>query len=673
MTKISIGIDFGTANSYFVRADAEGGDTESFAWGANDGDPANKVLETAVLYRNGKPIEIGETAYEEWESTKDDRLEYWFKPEVGESPKADEAARDFFRVAGERQARYHRDLLPRGSTVVVGVPVDATANFKRALRTALEERHSDSGIAIELVKEPYGALVNLLQQERWLDLDQVRSNILVVDFGAGTLDFTWVSEGRVHKTWGEYTLGGRLFDDLFYQIMLERHPNAEYLKAVPPEEQRMLQSLYCRREKEAFSEKQRQRLQAGGRAPDGVVIGKALREMDKKNLTGTFELTYDGFREAARNYRPSDILLQDYPGDTKFGKRIRTIPGGGKDLLEWFREVLLQKGSLKDVQRIYLAGGSSRWPWVEEITKEACAPDVKVLPLPGEPYMVVANGLAILPRQREIFEALADEMEKGKGEFIEKLPGKVLAALEPEIDRISGELAKVCLEEAVDPVLRVAHQEKLSEDQVKKKIEAQFRQACEGEHRRGRVLLMDWARHFNKSLADEFQEWVNDKAKDTYRHRFSQLRSPGIPLSTVRGYLGVGVFGTWTLALTGMAALETGLLGSGLLGSSQLAVIAALDPTFMAWVIFGVVTAAIAVISRNPRVRSWHFNGQMEKMADTARRSKALEQMRPKLVKQLKKELRKLVNAELKPEGMVGKYIDEAIQNVRYLSNIETS
>ena len=44
---------------------------------------------------------------------------------------------------------------------------------------------------------------------------------LVVDFGGGTCDFAFMYRGMVRNSWGDMELGGRLFDDLFFQWFIK--------------------------------------------------------------------------------------------------------------------------------------------------------------------------------------------------------------------------------------------------------------------------------------------------------------------------------------------------------------------------------------------------------------------------------------------------------------------
>lgn len=223
--KISIGVDFGTANTYFARDDGDGR-IISMAWGRNDLDPQNKILETAVLYdQNGAVLNIGSKAVEEFsisENPEEINLQYWFKPEIAKDERAKKAAIDFIEESVRKQISRHNTLFPAGADINVGIPAKSPQEFEDALKDVFGP-HLQDGSEIHFIPEPEGALVRLLCEEK-INLGKIQAGILVVDFGAGTCDFSLINGARIVDSWGDQNLGGRLFDDLFFQIFLKRHP-----------------------------------------------------------------------------------------------------------------------------------------------------------------------------------------------------------------------------------------------------------------------------------------------------------------------------------------------------------------------------------------------------------------------------------------------------------------
>ena len=69
--------------------------------------------------------------------------------------------------------------------------------------------------------EPLGALAFHLAHGD-LTLEEARKGIVVIDFGGGTLDVAVVDAKGLREPWGDTSLGGRLFDDLFYQWLADQ-------------------------------------------------------------------------------------------------------------------------------------------------------------------------------------------------------------------------------------------------------------------------------------------------------------------------------------------------------------------------------------------------------------------------------------------------------------------
>ena len=82
------------------------------------------------------------------------------------------------------------------------------------------------------VKEETGSHIEILMlkelgNDTWECLTRPAKRIsvgTVVDFGGGTCDFAVMDGGRIVSAWGEPALGGRLFDDLFFQWFLDENP-----------------------------------------------------------------------------------------------------------------------------------------------------------------------------------------------------------------------------------------------------------------------------------------------------------------------------------------------------------------------------------------------------------------------------------------------------------------
>ena len=99
--------------------------------------------------------------------------------------------------------------------------------------------------------EPKGALLHHLWHKDFSP-QEARRGILVIDFGGGTCDFAFLQSLQVSHSWGDMELGGRLFDDLFFQWFLEQNPGA-LADMENSGDTYYVHSYLCREVKEFFS------------------------------------------------------------------------------------------------------------------------------------------------------------------------------------------------------------------------------------------------------------------------------------------------------------------------------------------------------------------------------------------------------------------------------------
>lgn len=165
---------------------------------------------------------------------------------------------------------------------------------------------------------------------------------LVVDFGGGTCDFAYLRRGRVQHSWGEMRLGGRLFDDLFFQWLIDDNPGvldrlredgAEYF----------IHSFICCEAKESFSlSMTRDRSEQ---------FSKPVRHYGRIR-----SMTWEAFVHRSRHYSPTETYR---PFLTQMGGGAQLEPGP-TDLLAWFRDCSMD-GSLAYSERT--ATSSPPKPW----------------------------------------------------------------------------------------------------------------------------------------------------------------------------------------------------------------------------------------------------------------------------------------------------------------------
>src|SRR4029077_5905616 len=148
-----------------------------------------------------------------------------FKPDIAVLSDARAHAEAFLSAACEmlgKNKQLRKVGRAEGVPVVIGVPAKSTDEFKSHLTSIASNAKLGP---VECIEEPKGALARCLYDGR-VSEEEARQGVVVVDFGGGTLDMALVDERGVREPWGNPIVGGRLFDDLFYQWVLDQNPGA---------------------------------------------------------------------------------------------------------------------------------------------------------------------------------------------------------------------------------------------------------------------------------------------------------------------------------------------------------------------------------------------------------------------------------------------------------------
>src|SRR5262249_51297137 len=157
-----------------------------------------------------------------------------FKPHIHQSAEHRTMALRFLSEVRKAERLSERfELAGDEAVVVAGCPVSwMQGDGAETLRALLREAGFPPAFAIP---EPVGAAFHFLGSQ--LRAPGFHRDIVVFDWGAGTFDMTVLRAGRMDlegsKTWGSTVYGGRLFDDLFYQWlidMVEKRGRHEELK-----------------------------------------------------------------------------------------------------------------------------------------------------------------------------------------------------------------------------------------------------------------------------------------------------------------------------------------------------------------------------------------------------------------------------------------------------------
>ncbi len=444
MHKDVLAIDFGTANTYVSKCGLDNPKSSGI-----DLDGGRDGMSTALLYRKGKSTLIGEKALEEFgEASPKEREAYTlfvqFKPDIAKSPKARQAACDFLAqiIATAEKANVFLD--PTHKQVLFGIPSESSDEFIQTLKEIAKEAGFGD---VETRDEPEGALFFHISNNE-IPAQKALTGGLVVDFGGGTCDFAFMHHGKVKHSWGDFELGGRLFDDLFFQWFLEECPEAS-AKMAENGDAFFVHAYRCREIKEYFS-----RSMENDRTD---TLRKKIEHYGQ--MQG---MTWDGFLRRARSFRLSDMLREHWEAlQVPLGRLAQKEP---IDLIAWFRNSLVQGWKekhfdTKDIHYVILTGGSSQWAFVKDLVQEELGLPNEAIIRSSKPYAAISEGLAALPALKLKFDRLQKELE-----------GKFPAFFEEEIQSLLIQKQQLIVQEVADQLIA-----QLFDQQLKPLLEA-FRQ-----------------------------------------------------------------------------------------------------------------------------------------------------------------------------------------------------
>ncbi|MCD6261843.1 MAG: hypothetical protein J7J52_02315 [Deltaproteobacteria bacterium] len=507
-----LGVDFGTTNTYFSICPCD----ELLPQGVDFEGRGRDGLSTAVLYRNDEIFLIGDKAIEEFsDASSEERRSFslmmQFKPDISKSEKAKKAAVDFLSSVIRYSEKTGIFIAPEEMKVVFGVPSDASEGFKTVLREVV--RKAGYG-ETELLDESTAALIHHVAQ-REIPASTIFSPGLVIDFGGGTCDFTIMDNGEDKYSWGDFYLGGRLFDDLFFQWFLDQNPSAGKRLKRDRSEEFFLFSI-CKDAKEYFS-----RTMERNRSE---VVHKRMWEYGRLE-----DITWDIFLKRAKSYRPSDVLLDFW---LKAGMSLPELFRSDKsiDLIEWFRSKLkegLEKDGIdkKDLRYLILTGGSSQWPFVKDIVgKELGHIGIHIV-RSTRPYAAVAKGLSVLFALKNRFVKIKDKIEKNRPEFIEnEIEPYMIEYMDKTAGNISREIVMELFDKRIRPVITEFRQSK--GDLSLKDLEGRIVRQAENFAPIAERIVKEKVEIFSRVLLDDVVEktraWLEEYRMDVDKERVGE-------------------------------------------------------------------------------------------------------------------------------------------------------
>ena len=654
-----LAVDFGTSNTYVTKCPGD----QSVPVGIDFG-VGRDGLATAILYRDGKDFLIGDMALEEFgDATENERQAYsirtQFKPDVAHSDSARQYARDFMAGLLRDTERQHIALQPLSRQVIFGVPSEADDRYRDTLR-GIAEQAGYGGI--QVVDEPKGAMYFHLQRKD-IAPSEAMEGALVVDFGGGTCDFALVVHGEIKHSWGDMHLGGRLFDDVFFQWLIEQNPDAPDAMRAEHAEFFVLWFL-CRQVKEKFSQAMAMDREATFR--------KAIGEFGR--ISG---ITWEGFLQRVRNYRPSPVFA-DYMRQVNPRAMEKLADSGPIDILDWFRQSLrqgLQHEQVRDhrVACIILTGGSSSWPFVAEIvTAEmtALGNEPRIV-RSDKPYATISEGLAILPSLQRHFNAVRERLRQDTPAFIEDRINPLIDRRMREVaERIANEIAASLFDQRIAPVLvafreeggavaslkqRIADQAKAFEPQIKAIVEREVGHTLAAIPVSVNELLVAWFRDYDL----------------VFRHASGELES-----SHTAGTIDIGDIDVYGDIETIVRLISVGIISAlvaTISGGAGTALVASGPVGLIFGALIGIVVGAMMVSGKieEAKRRAENWDGCPLWLLRKALSDKKIAGVRSDIDRQVTDKVLEQTNrAKTQLEQQIRSYVDEEIDSLSAINQV---
>ena len=497
-----LGIDFGTSTTHIAVCYVDGNATPQAV-------PLGGKLSvlTCLLWKSaGTPEEevvaFGERALRLWSTMPEverDKHRYAavFKPDINQGARAKTAQKDsraFLHRCYQmvREGGVVRAIgTAEGVPVVIGIPAEVSREQKDLTARLAREAGFGEAIAVE---EPLGALAFHLSDGS-ISAAEARRGVVVVDFGGGTLDVAWLDARHgVRSPWGDPSLGGRLFDDLFFTWLLDQNPEV----ALSDRDRDYVWQATCRELKERFSDHWEE---DGPDAPYEEVVrmpGKRFAE---------FAGDPREFLRRAAAYIPSATARAYF--QSVGGPLAELGRSGSEDMIGWIRRELVRgtNGRPPEVARVILTGGSSKWPFMRDLAAAAFHVDRGLVLRSPQPDTTVGSGLAVyhVLRHRNGLKQkkLHDEAPVYRRKFEQ--------ALDERIDRFTEEAAQ----SVVAPLVATVEQYYLdwyrsggTLNEVRKKVD-EFTAAFDVAARlNGRDVLL--AQDLVRLIRDHLRDWLKE-------------------------------------------------------------------------------------------------------------------------------------------------------------------
>jgi hypothetical protein len=544
-----LGIDFGTSNTHVACCYDQGeGPLTAVPIKIAGKSPTATCVLWGTTPEGGETVEaFGTVAIETW-SQYDSceqagrRIACGFKPEIARSERARSDALAFL----SKICRAVTEIQPaavRGGLTVIGVPAEIGQNYRDLTREIARAAGFADAVCID---EPLGALAYHLTNGS-ITPSEAHEGVIVVDFGGGTLDLALVTaEHGLRAPWGEPALGGRLFDDLFYQWIQDQNGHFD----VKEREALAVWQTECRELKESFS---RRWAMAGDGMNDfrfRIDVGDAKKSLRNASVAE--------FLDRARCYRPSPLALAYF---RQFGLPAPLASDRPIDLLGWIRRTMAREGEGGPISerfsKVVLTGGSSEWPFMRGIAAEVFGvdPDNGIL-RSEDPEATIGSGLALYNALRARHRARQETLAAAGPRAREG----VAQAVSVRLDSFAGGVAQEIIQ-ALMPRVDAAFQTWYHEGGSLRAVEANVTAICQDFEPKAREIINGAWRGLDtdllRILRDHLRDFlhVHEIARDVSRYVPESLGA--VSLTGVDGGTGdriAGEIGGLAAAMTAIAA-----------------------------------------------------------------------------------------------------------------------
>lgn len=506
-------MDLGTTNTYLYL-----GSMEEDNMFSQDSLPEPVILEpqsdrhgsiaTSILYEDGKPVAIGNLAESEFHTHPGKRekrfLASQFKPEIA---KSDSLAQGWMRdfLIGLKTC-FPEGFLDGEIKVYVGIPSLAREDFSLNLSRCFQEAGWPKP---EFVRESDAAVVSCLESGV-LEIGDMASKCLILDFGGGTCDYTAIEGLETLQNGGDILYGGRLFDDLIFQQFLAsdkllrenifQSPVAWYVHWVE-----------CRRQKEDFSDFLNRVINAPEKGQLRASYTMRLNWLDASYARKDSWLKYDQekFLVDSENYQSTpdlhEMLIQYAARGGLSRSDYDLIDQKQIGLISWLRQILESVDKKSAVRKIVLTGGSSRWYFTRQLCERIFPGAICLHSKRG--YEDIAFGLALFPvllASRKRAELL---LKRNLPLFTQKSVALVRELVERQTAEIVVQSASHIVERDILPALENASSKTVGQ------LEEQIRDNIIND-----AALLELASHkseiLNRRIQEElggaFRQWIKE-------------------------------------------------------------------------------------------------------------------------------------------------------------------